>query len=265
MKTLTIDEIIAAAPSAAALTPHPGVSSRYEFIPTLPLIERLHDTGWRCISAAQPKKRGQMPNDPDFGFHRVRMAVPGAANISLGRGHVILRGIIPCIDISNSHNRSSQLVLNAGLHRLVCNNGLVIGIDGLSAACTRFHLRGLYSAALTEAIDNVLAFADTVPTTIERMSNIRLSDSGHTFALEATRLRYGYATPEYTAAAHPNYLDTLAVTRDEDEGDDLWHVFNRVQEALTQRNVLGNGRPLAATRLDRDFNRGLWAYAQTLC
>jgi hypothetical protein len=64
-------------------------------------------------------------------------------------------------------------------------------------------------------------------------------------------------------------MDILMPVRDEDEGDDLWTVFNVCQEKLIKGGFLSSGRnnkmrkvrSITSIKKDMDYNQKLWAHA----
>jgi hypothetical protein len=99
---------------------------------------------------------------------------------------------------------------------------------------------------------------------IERWSKVELSRSD---AQELARLA---ATLRWNDPHRVEAATLLAVNRPEDEGMDLWRVFNRVQEATTSMalNALSrNGRrmttrPLTEPFSNVAFNEQLWQLAE---
>jgi hypothetical protein len=109
METITIDSLRALTPVVFATSPHPNVSSAYEFIPTLPIVEQLLAKGWNIRSAHQNQK-----SDP-FASHRIVFDVLGAkAKYDVGDVH-------PTATLFNSHNRTRRLSFCVGLFRTICS------------------------------------------------------------------------------------------------------------------------------------------------
>jgi hypothetical protein len=124
-----------------------------------------------------------------------------------------------------------------GIFRLVCSNGLVIATEEFESFKIRH--KGYTFAELRKVI--VQAVQD-LPGKVEVMNKmtqrILSEEEQRKLALDALMIRSGI-TPGSKQAKEREYdnetLDEmLEVKREADEGDNLWVVFNRIQEAVTQ-------------------------------
>lgn len=248
---ITLDSLRKNVPSIFARNPHPKMSERYTFLSTAdllePLIEKEH---WTITSASQRIARRR---DPRFTRHMVRVRPPNSKPM--------LGGIHPEVLLTNSHDGQSQFLAYAGLYRLVCSNGLVIStlqfagikvkhIGDVEEALDRLRL-GIHSAS--QSVGDV-----------ERMSKKKLKPAAqYQFARKAAELVYDDID-----------FDTkvlLEARRDEDAGDNVWSVYNRVQENITRGGIRIQhqaGSQRAATlrgvsHIGRsiDFNLNLWQLA----
>jgi hypothetical protein len=113
---LANDQIRAVAPSVFAVSPLPGVSGRYLFVPTAQIVSRLRESGWSPVEAHQQLVR--LDDRSGFQKHLLRFqrrdfrAVAGEYS--------------PELVLVNSHDRSSAYQLHAGLFRFVCGNGMIV-------------------------------------------------------------------------------------------------------------------------------------------
>src|SRR5665213_1476153 len=255
---LADDQIRALAPSVFAASPLPDVSQRYAFVPTAQIVSRLRESGWSPVVASEQIVR--LDNRRGFQKHLLRFqrsdVQPVAGEYS------------PELVLINSHDRSSAYQLHAGLFRFVCGNGMII-------ADATFERVSIRHSGFTpdEVIDASFKLLDRVPAITARVDAFKqrqLNDSEIvTFAEAALRLRFEDVK---NAPINPHRL--LDCRRDADEGNDLWHVFNRVQEHLLrggQRDWLRkreDGRRFPRTRaisgLDQNIrlNRALWNLAE---
>jgi len=174
----------------------------------------------------------------------------------------------PELVLVNSHDRSSAYQLHAGLFRFVCGNGMIVA----DATFERVSIRhsGFTPDEVTEASFKLLEQVPAITSRVETFRNRQLDAAElGTFADAALRLRFeNIETAPITAG---KLLDSR---RCEDKGDDLWHVFNRVQENLLrggQRDYSRrreDGRRFPRTRaiagLDQNIrlNRELWNLAE---
>ena len=134
----------------------------------------------------------------------------------------------------NSHDGSSAYKLSAGVFRLVCSNGLVVGKED-----TRQTVRhsGNVMHDVIEGACRIVEDFDAVSSDIETMKGIRLE--------KPLMLAYAAAAIEarFDAEEKPVTPDqVLRVRRSEDTGADLWTVFNRVQENVIKGGLRGVSR-----------------------
>ncbi len=261
-RTELLDEQIRSlAPSVFAAQAMPGVSSRYAFVPTAHLVARLRDAGWAPVAAVQ--QRVKLDERRGFQKHLIRFK---------RRDVVPVKGeYTPELCLINSHDRSSAYQLHAGLYRFICANGMFVG-DG-----TAFERVSIRHAGFTpdEVIDASFRILDHVPAITAGVEVFRArhltGPESRAFATAALRLRY---EDVQKAPVGPEKL--LEARRYEDAGEDLWHVFNRLQENLLRGGLKdetrcrADGKRFARTRaitgLDRNvrLNKELWSLAQRL-
>src|SRR6266487_572971 len=249
------------APSIFAAQAMPSVSSRYAFVPTSQLVSRLRDAGWAPVSAVQ--QRVKLDERRGFQKHLIRFQ---------RRDVVPVKGeYTPELCLINSHDRSSAYQLHAGLYRFICANGMFVG-DGNAFERVSIRHAGFKPDEVIEASFRIL---DQVPAITAGVEVFRARQlTGHesrAFATAALQLRYEDAQK---APVGPEKV--LEARRYEDAGEDLWHVFNRLQENLLRGGLKdetrcrADGKRFARTRaitgLDRNvrLNKELWTLAQRL-
>ena len=124
-------------------------------------------------------------------------------------------------------NGLSAFTFRAGLFRLVCTNGLVIATKEFGAVSVRH--KG-YSFEELKAI--VMGLVEKLPVTVETLNRFRevilTEDQKVEFALAALGIRFGENGAEVAVE------EILKPIRKEDEGDELWKVFNVIQEKVTR-------------------------------
>jgi hypothetical protein len=243
-----------------AVSPQPDVSSRYAFVPTVQIVSRLRESGWSPVEAHE--QRVKLEGRCGFQKHMLRFQ---------RRDVVPVKGeYTPELILVNSHDRSSAYQLHAGLFRFVCGNGMIVADTTFERVSIRHS--GFTPEQVIEASFGLLDRIPTIITRVETFQNRQLSTiEADSFAEAALRLRFDdlNLTPIKPAKL-------LASRRREDMGDDLWHVFNRVQENLLQGGQRDlsqrreDGRRFPRTRaisgLDQNvrLNRELWNLAERL-
>lgn len=234
--------------SVLAAAPAPTTSSRYQFIDTRAIVERIAQEGWTVAAAtvAAPRKR-----DPLYAKHMVDLRHPDLPEIA---------GAVPRIILTNSHDGTSSARVLAGMFRFVCSNGLVIGNTTHNEVVRH---TGDAAADLIHRMQQLAKDTARTYSSIERWSKKDLSKAQrHEFARFAAQLRWGDARrfePE----------DLLMVRRAEDDRGDLWATFNRVQENTVRGGIEGlsrsgraaTSRPLSDITRSVEYNAQLWQLA----
>jgi hypothetical protein len=111
-----LDDLQLIAPSIFAEQPADKVSDRYGFVPTVAVVEELHNRGLIPVFAGQTLSRNA-DNRP-FAKHLIRFR-PTYAPTLAGES-------LPEVVLMNSHDGSSGFKLWAGIFRMVCCNGMII-------------------------------------------------------------------------------------------------------------------------------------------
>lgn len=210
---LNDDQIRAVAPSVFAASPLPGVSERYAFVPTAQIVSRLRESGWSPVQASEQVVR--LDDWRGFQKHLLRFqrrevqAVAGEYS--------------PELVLVNSHDRSSTYQLHAGLFRFVWGNGMIVA----DATFERVSIRhsGFTPDEVIEASFKLLDHVPAITARVDAFKRRQLDSAERVaFAEAALRLRF-----EDADKAPISPLELLDCRRAEDAGNDLWHVFNRVQ------------------------------------
>jgi hypothetical protein len=244
---MTTSDLQRLVPAAFAATPAPDVSTAYQFILTIPIVETLLQRGWQIRSAHQNSHK----SDP-FASHRIVFDVPGTP-LKKEVGEVW-----PTATLFNSHNRTRRLSFSVGFFRTWCSNQAQISV--LSADLTKIHLIGWGGYNLNNMIDAAMSQFAELPYTMERMKSTRFNGALQSdLARKALSIRrYGDSSCEQLYTEHDAAV-VLSPRRAIDIGTDLWTVYNRVQE-----NILnGNKGGIQEVTLNRRINLGLWELAQS--
>ena len=227
---LTKDQVKEICPLAFESAPtNPNVSGKYLFVNTETIIDDLDKLGWKPVQAAQRKSRGK---STIFSKHMVGFQNPD----------IMIKGkdgddAYPRILMTNSHDGLQAFKFSVGIFRLVCSNGLVVADEQFSD----FKIK--HKGYTFEELRNVINTAvEDLPNKVEVLNDMKervlTQDEKNKLALDAMLIRAGIE-PGSKEAKKFDYdeetiEDILEPTRDEDKGDDLWKVFNIVQEKITQ-------------------------------
>jgi hypothetical protein len=260
---LTDSQVQYVAPSVFATDRnHVSTSERYSFLSTSEIIKPLREDGWQIVGASQSSNR-YGGSDRNFARHMVVLAhAKDLENYSYSK-------VCPRIILSNSHDGGSACKLQAGLFRAACANGLIIA-DGTIQGRVIRHSRTTIDQAILAAI----YLRDESWRSLEKVEQFSARSLDYSeqvgFAARAIGIRYGAEE----VGARPS--DILRARRPEDRGNDLWHVFNRVQENIVKGGYevvrpklgwqIGQQRAKEIKAIDGliSLNTKLWAAAEDL-
>jgi len=227
---ITKDEIREIAPLVFANAPtNPDLSKKYLFVNTETIIDDLEKLGWLPVQAAQRNSRVE---STIFSKHMIAFQNPDI-KISSEDGDEAY----PRILLTNSHDGMQAFKFSVGIFRLVCSNGLVVADEQFSDF--KIKHKGYTFAELRKVVKTAV---EDLPNKVKIMndmkSRILTQEEKNKLALDAMLIRAGIK-PDSDKAKKFNYddetiEDILDPKRDEDKGDDLWRVFNVIQEKITQ-------------------------------
>lgn len=248
-----LSQIQRLAPSIFATVPYGGMSDKYQFISTADVVERLLDEGFVVSKAMESRTR--IEEKRGFTKHMLRMRHSSLAP-QVG-------DLIPEIVLTNSHSGSSSFQLSAGLYRLVCSNGMVVGNDMINV-CQR------HSGDVGDVIEGVFSVLNEIPAvldTAQRWQGINLtSEQQRVFAQAALPLRWD---ADHNGNLPVDAVQILRPRRAADAAPTLWNTFNVMQEHIIKGGVRAhssNGRRRSSKAVnsvneDTRLNKALWSLA----
>ena len=246
----TVETPIVLPAAATDAVKYEKLSSSYDLISTEAVVRLMKEEGFMTTAANQLKPRKR---DPRVVRHYVRMRHESYA--------LEINGSVPEILIINSNDGSSSLRMEAGLFRMVCSNGLIV--KNAEIASARIRHVDVTAERVLESANVVIKSAQEAARRIEVFRARTLSGGDLVnFSKKASELWGG--------RIQPNML--LQSRRTEDEGRDLWSVFNRVQENLIKGGIVGRSANGRATRthgiraMDNSIkvNTKLWELAEEM-
>lgn len=227
---MTKEQLKDACPLAFAQSPtNPDVSGKYLFVNTETIVDDLEKLGWLPVQAAQRKGRGK---STIFSKHMVAFQNPDI-KITGKDGD----DSFPRIIMTNSHDGMQAFKFSVGIFRLVCSNGLVVADEQFSEF--KIKHKGYTFDELREVVNQAVEDLPNKVQVLNDMKNrVLTQEEKNKLALDAMLIRAGIE-PGSEKATKFNYddetiEDILDPKREEDKGDDLWRVFNVVQEKITQ-------------------------------
>ena len=257
MNTITLTELQKAMPQAFVSAPSDRVSKKYSFIPTSTILQDLDKLGWKIREIVNPKYKSSA--NQLHGKHLVRLFHP-EIHITSGEDKNFVE-----IALYNSSNGLSRFRMEVGIFRMVCENGMVIKSEDFGSINMRHS--GYSFDTLKAGIDEMIAKLPELAGVVNRFSQTILApDQIRELALKAYDLRGGGRQ-----ASEEELSNMLAVRRNADEGNSLWSVFNRVQEAVIRggqafvdaRGRVRNMKPIRNIDKNLKFNQELWSLAES--
>jgi hypothetical protein len=254
---LTTSEIRQRAKSVFTDTAGPSTSEKFTHIPTYKVIDDMAQLGWSVVDAKEVKARAK--NSIGFQKHLVVFRNPD----------VVINGadgdtVFPQILLTNSNDGKNAFTFTAGLFRMVCENGLVISTEQFNDVKMR-HMGYTFEELQTQ----IRAMVEQLPLTVEsmnKMKGIQLSeDQAKELATKALTTRF---TEDQIDAVKIDLDLLLEPTRPEDKGNDLWSIFNVIQEKILDGNFnyisgtkLRKARKVKNFKQDLEINQKLFAMA----
>ena len=265
-KTLTIDQVKTHVPAAFSTHADPRVSEKYSFVSTEELLHTFEKLGWTPTNS---KQNGLSP----YARHTIRLANPAFGLMDLKNDNVK-----PQLILDNSHNRSSNAMIHLGLFRLVCANGLVVAIPGLASSIKFRHI-GVDMEELKKLMEVISNQYVMIGGRISEMQSLELSEEQQiAFVIKAMAMRESayFVDRENDLVKTDLVLKSINPTeilkplRPEDNANNLWTVYNRIQEKMVngqfeRKSLKGRtSQPRSITNATRNinFNKALWSIAE---
>ena len=197
----------------------PGTSEKYAHIPTNQIIQDMEKLGWGVVDAKQVRARksdtiGYQKHLVVFRNNDIQITAEDGDNV------------FPQILLTNSHDGKNAFTFTAGLFRMVCENGLVVSSKEFENMKIRH-----YGYSFEELQETIKSMVEKLPLTIESLNKFRTvelsQEQAIDFAKKALEVRLGDLDN-----IQIDFQELLTPTRSQDRGNDLWSVYNVVQEKL---------------------------------
>ena len=251
MEFLSEEKIRKICPTAYSERKGKEVSDHYVHIPTFRVIEDMAKLGWGVVDAKEVRAR--------------KAATKGTQKhmITFRNTDIVVEGndgdtVYPQIILTNSHDGKNSFTFQAGMYRLVCSNGLVIADQEFGRMKIR-HM-GYDFETLRETMTEMV---EQLPLTVESMNKFKKTkltqDQKYDLARKALATRFKVQEGQQIENVYKINLDAiLTPVRKEDAGDDLWNVFNVVQEKVIEGDFeYVSGVKLRKARRIKNFKQDL--------
>ena len=256
---LTKEQIKETAKSIFAISGGENTSEKYSHIPTYQIIEDMKVLGWEVVDVKEVKAR------KNVGFQKHLVVFRNNDIVIDGKDGDT---VFPQILLTNSSDGKNAFTFRAGLFRLVCENGLVISTQDFANMRIRHY--GYKFEDLKATITNIVEKLPLTVASMNKFKQIQLNKKQILkLAKDALNIRFGEVEMNRITV---DWNEFVKPTRREDEGTDLWSVFNVVQEKVLEGDfnyVAGNrsrkARKIKNFNQDMELNSRLYELATTYC
>lgn len=268
---LSMDDVKRLCPAAFKTEPtNPNVSDKYIPANTATVIEDLAKLGWRPTQAKQCRQKKNSSGIRSFhmvAFQNPDVKICKPVTDADGNTTEVVDSY-PRIILTNSHDGFNSFKFMVGLFRLVCSNGLVVCSNEMVNMSIR-HVNYDFEAlrlVVTNAIEQVPNIVNTMNT---MKKTILTDDNKKELAMAVVKIRKELDDNQKIDIDEKTIMDILMPVRDEDNGDDLWTVFNVCQEKLIKGGFQSTGknnksrkqRSITSIKKDIEYNQQLWNLA----
>jgi hypothetical protein len=243
----SLEQIKSMAPSVFTTDKAPHLTDKYVQTPTSRVVEDLMSMGWQVTKAQEVKAR----KGKGYQKHLVVFRHPD----------ITIKGkdgddAFPQILLTNSHDGKAAFNFRVGIFRLVCSNGLVISDADFNNVSIR-HINYTFETLQTK-IQEVINKLPGLVHKINLFKSTQLTEAQMAdFAQKAAALRTKKTV---------NIMDVLTADRPQDAGNDLWVVFNRIQEKVIGGSYKAGNRKARSVKnfqKDIELNEQLFELAES--
>ena len=233
------------------------VSKHYTHIPTSKVIDDMELLGWKVVDAKAVKARKN--STKGYQKHLVVFRNPD----------VVINGknddtVFPQVLLTNSHDGKNAFTFTAGLFRMICENGLVVSTSTFEDVKMR-HM----GYSFEELQVKIKEMVSKLPLTVESMNKMQATELGQNEAVSFAKKALSTRFPEKELKRiKVDFKDLLKPVRKEDNGKDLWSVFNVVQEKIIEGDFeyIAAGKTRKARQIknfkqDQKINKDLFELA----
>jgi len=245
---LTKEQIQKVAPLALASAPtNDRLSGKYLHINTENIIDDMTKLRWLPVEAAQRKSKatGTLFSKHMVSFQNPEIKIKGKNGDDA----------YPRILLTNSHDGFNSFQFRVGIFRLVCSNGLVVADEQFT--CFKLRHKGYTFEELQLIINTTI---EDLPNRVQVFNRMQVrmltQEEKRQLAIDAMQLRTNVIDAKWDEETITDVLEPL---RDADKGEDLWSVFNVIQEKITQGGYKAalQGAKVRKVRKIKSFERDL--------
>lgn len=252
---LSKDQIRKMAPSAFAENPYHTTSDKYVFVPTIEVVNAMESIGFYPVSARQSRVTKKNVKKEGYQKHVITFETKGDNIIRVGDSSVRIM-------LTNSSDGLQSFMLDAQVHRKVCDNGLIVGDSMIESVQCR-HMGENVIKDITDGTQRIIEQVPLISDVVSDWSKMQLNkDEQSLYAKAALQLKY-----ENLDESPIQSIDLARPRRYGDEGNDLWTAFNKAQDWMINGGVKGYNektrkrvttKPVTSIDANRKINKALF-------
>lgn len=244
---------------------NPNVSKNYLFASTETIIDDMQKLGWGVTACKQQRanKRSNVRS-----FHMVCFQNPDVFVTKENENGEEVIDSFPRIILTNSHDGFNSFKFMVGFFRCVSSNGLIVATQTFESLSIRH--KGYNFEELRQMVAKAIeAVSETVKSMNVMQEKVLTEEQKRELAISALKIRDGIEDEEKLNITDEDINELLEPKRDEDKGDNLWNVFNVLQEKILSGDFYrtkDNGksrkaRPITGAAKDIEVNQQLFKVA----
>lgn len=266
-RPMTKEEIKAKAPYVFAEAPtNPDVSNRYVMATTETIIDDMAKLGWDVVDCKQQRanKRSKVKSFHIVAFQNPKVFITKKTN----NGEETV-DCFPRILVTNSHDGFHSFKFMVGFFRLCCSNGTILATEQFADISIR-HINYTFDELREVVAKAIATVSDNISVMNEMQNTILNEEQKKALATEALKIRGGDDEDKPLKVADDDLEDILTPIREDDKSDDLWTVFNILQEKIIKgnfkmisptNNKARKARPITGVARDVEINQALFKTA----
>ena len=226
---LTKEEIQKVCPLAYAEAPTNKVSDKYVLANTGTVIEDMEKLGWKVVSAKQ--RKAKTDKQSRFSFHMITFQNPDVKILGQDQdGNETVEGY-PRIILTNSADGFNSFRFMVGCFRLVCSNNLIIATDKFADMSIR-HVNYNFEDLRTLITKSLEALPGEIEYVNKAKAQTLTDEQKINLAKDMFKIRKGLKPEDTLEVEEDAVTEMLSPNREADKGNNLWCVWNTLQEKM---------------------------------
>jgi hypothetical protein len=198
---------------------HPFRSEKYSFVSTQDIIQKFADAGFTHKLIKEEKCRGHYAG---YGTHLIALS---HKDIQMKE---FMNEVQPQLLLRNSYHGRTKILINLGMYRLVCKNGLMLGSNFESISFKHIRITKSDVEQVLEIMKD--SYTNKVAPLISSLKSIEMTEYDKRMFAQAAMDKRLESLKKTIVSTDAESLLTLR--RSEDQGNSAWNVLQRVQENL---------------------------------